>query len=114
MSARKPSPAPPPDRASCVTTRLRPLPWGGTTPPSPAPPDVPPHTARGWEDLAVRRQRLPSHAPCCCPCTACHAVAASCALARLSLRPCSLCRRVCTLSPLERLHQAPLRRRAAS
>src|SRR5262249_41083795 len=35
--------------------RLRPLPWGGTTPPpSPAPPDVSPHTARGWGGMAVR------------------------------------------------------------
>src|SRR5215471_3210538 len=58
------------------------------------PSDVSPHTARGWGDLAVRRQRLPS-APCCCPCAAFHAVATSCTLARLSLRPCSLCLHVC-------------------
>jgi hypothetical protein len=50
--------------APCASpTRLRLLPWGGTTPPSPTPPDVSPHTARGWGDPAVRRQRLPS-APC--------------------------------------------------
>jgi len=74
-------------------TRLRPLPWGGTTPPSPAPPDVSPHTASGWEDLAVRRQRLP-RASRGCPCATSLAVAASCALARLSLRQSSLFHRL--------------------
>src|SRR5712691_6569348 len=39
-------------------TRLRPLPWAGTTPPSPAPPAVSLHTARGWGGMAVRRPRL--------------------------------------------------------
>ena len=64
-------------------TRLRPLPWGGTTPPpSPAPPAVSPHTARGWGGLAVRRPRLPS-APRGCPCAASLALAASCTLARV-------------------------------
>ena len=74
-------------------THLRPLPWEGTTPPSPAPPDVSPHTASGWEDLAVRRQRLPRVSRGC-PCATSLAVAASCALARLSLRQCSLCHRL--------------------
>jgi hypothetical protein len=67
-SSHCPSPVPPGSLrlVLCLTapraspTRLRPLPWGGSTPPSPAPPDVSPHTARGWEDLAVRRPRLPS------------------------------------------------------
>src|SRR5215831_16626587 len=94
MSARKPSPGPPPDRASCVTDPPPTTAVEGTTPPSPAPPDVSPHTARGWGDLAVRRPRLPS-APCCCPGAASHAVATSCTLARLSLRPCSLGLHVC-------------------
>src|SRR5262249_5638103 len=92
-----------PPRSLCVVlglsvprtspTRLRPLPWGGTTPPSPAPPDVSPHTASGWEDLAVRRQRLP-RASRGCPCATSLAVAASCALARLSLRQSSLFQRL--------------------
>ena len=83
------------------------------------PSDVSPHTARGWGDLAVRRQRLPS-APCCCPCAASHAVATSCTLARLSLRPCSLCLHVCKSlkpSPLETFESVasrPRRRRTAS
>jgi hypothetical protein len=48
-------------------TRLRPLPWGRTTPPSPAPSDVSPHTAHAWGDAAVRCPRLPSE-PHGCPC----------------------------------------------
>ena len=65
---------------------------GGTTPPpSPAPPDVSPHTARGWGGMAVRRPRLPS-APCWGPCAASLPVAASCTpeprvCTRLSRRP---------------------------
>jgi hypothetical protein len=51
-------------RASPI--RLRPLSWGGTTPPSPSPPDVSPPTRRVRGDLAVRRQHLPS-ASCGCP-----------------------------------------------
>ena len=67
-------------RASQI--RLQPLPWGGTTPPSPSPPDVSPHTTSGWGDLAVRRQRLPS-ASRGCPCATSLALAASCTLARV-------------------------------
>jgi hypothetical protein len=83
-------------RASPI--RLRPLSWGGTTPPpSPAPPDVSPPIRRVRGDLAVRRQRLPS-APRGCPCATSLALAASCTLARvctrLSLRPCSLSHRL--------------------
>ena len=62
--------------------RLRPLPWGGTTPPSPAPPAVSPHTVRGRRGMAVRRQRLPS-APRGCPWATSFALAASCTLVRV-------------------------------
>src|SRR5215813_2947270 len=41
----------------------------------------PPPAAGGWGGLAVLHQRLPS-VPCCCPCAASLAVAASCTLAR--------------------------------
>ena len=89
-----PSPCPPGSLrlALCLTapraspTRLRPLPWGGTTPPpSPAPPDVSSHTARGLGGMAVLRPRLPS-APCWCPCAASLTVAASCTPARVCTR----------------------------
>jgi hypothetical protein len=79
-------------------TRLRPLPWGGTTPPSPAPPDVSPHTARGWGGMAVRRPRLPN-APCWGPCAASLPVAASCTPARVCTR-LSLVRAVPSCAPV--------------
>src|SRR4029453_12057032 len=66
--------------------RLRPLPWRGTTPrPSPAPPDVSPHTARGLGGMAVLRPRLPS-VPCSSPCAASLTVAASCMPERVCTR----------------------------
>jgi hypothetical protein len=61
-------------------TRLRPLPWGRTTPPSPAPSDFSPHTAHAWGDAAVRCPRLPSE-PHGCPCATSLALATSCTLA---------------------------------
>ena len=65
-------------------TRLRPLPWAGTTPPSPAPPAVSLHTARGWGGMAVRRQRLPS-APRGCP----WATSLACAMSSMLARVCT-------------------------
>src|SRR4029453_16044776 len=66
--------------------RLRPLPWRGTTlRPSPAPPDVSPHTARGLGGRAVLRRRVPT-VPSSCPCAPSLTVAASCMPARVCTR----------------------------
>jgi hypothetical protein len=79
------------------------------SPPSPAPPDVSPHTARGWGGMAVLWQRLPS-APCCCSFAASLAVAASCTPPRVCTS-LSLVLAVpsCATSPaLIALNQSPL------
>ena len=71
--------------SSRVLCKVSPRPTWTSPPPSPAPLDVSPHTARGWGGMAVLRPRLPS-APCWCPCAASHTVAASCTPVRVCTR----------------------------